>query len=184
MSAGRPPFRAETSYGILRRVTDDAPRPLRDISPDIPDWLQSLVRRLHSKRADDRYESADAVAALLEQCLAHVEQPAVAALPDDLRPLTRGRRWLRPALIAIIAAALLGGWFVSATFLQKAASPPARQRANVVPTEVAPAVPAAADHDASTPPPPDAARWDDGLDAQLRAAAHDLDRLHEEVHEP
>jgi serine/threonine protein kinase len=185
MSAGRPPFRAETSYGILRRVTDDAPRPLRDINPDIPAWLESLVHRLHSKQAPDRYESADAVAELLEQCLAHIEQPAVAPLPDGLRPLTRNRRWLRPALIAIISAAILiAGWIATVPFLHETAAPPARQQADVTPADVVPAVPAAVDHDASAPPPPDAARWDDGLDAQLRAAAHDLDRLHEEVNQP
>ena len=29
MTTGRPPFRADTTYGILRRVTDDTPRPIR-----------------------------------------------------------------------------------------------------------------------------------------------------------
>src|SRR5436190_8743580 len=43
MCAGRPPFRAETPYGILRRITDDTPRPLREINPDIPDWLEAII---------------------------------------------------------------------------------------------------------------------------------------------
>ena len=49
MCAGRPPFRAETSYGILRRITDMTPRPIREINPEIPSWLCRLVARLHEK---------------------------------------------------------------------------------------------------------------------------------------
>ena len=36
MCTGRVLFRAETSYGVLRRVTDEEPRPIREINPDIP----------------------------------------------------------------------------------------------------------------------------------------------------
>ncbi|HEV3023120.1 MAG TPA: protein kinase, partial [Pirellulales bacterium] len=70
MSTGRPPFRAETSYGVLRRITDEEPRPIREINPDIPDWLCGVVRKLMSKHPDDRFQSAHEVAALLEQSLA------------------------------------------------------------------------------------------------------------------
>src|SRR5207248_6841364 len=71
MCTGRAPFRAETSYGVLRRVTDDEPRPIREINPDIPDWLCGIVSKLMAKRPEDRFQSAGEVAALLEQCLAH-----------------------------------------------------------------------------------------------------------------
>ena len=81
MCTGRPPFRAETSYGVLRRITDEEPRPIREINPDIPDWLCGIVARLMAKRPDDRFQSAHEVAALLEQCLAHVQQPTVVPLP-------------------------------------------------------------------------------------------------------
>ena len=33
---GRPPFRAETTYGVLRRITDDEPRPIREIIQRFP----------------------------------------------------------------------------------------------------------------------------------------------------
>ncbi|MFO1096315.1 MAG: serine/threonine-protein kinase [Planctomycetaceae bacterium] len=106
MCAGRAPFRAETSYGILRRVTDDIPRPLRDIRPEVPDWLDLLVATLHAKRADDRYAGAEAVAALLEQCLAHLEQPTLAPLPAELRQQPPRARRRRGALIAGAATLL------------------------------------------------------------------------------
>jgi len=81
MCTGRPPFRAETSYGVLRRITDEEPRPIREINPDIPDWLCGIVSKLMAKRAEDRFQSAEEVAKLLEECLAHVQQPAVVPLP-------------------------------------------------------------------------------------------------------
>jgi serine/threonine protein kinase len=40
---GRPPFRSETAYGILRRITNDDPRPVREINSDIPDWLCRII---------------------------------------------------------------------------------------------------------------------------------------------
>ena len=66
MCTGRPPFRAETSYGVLRRITDEEPRPIREINPEIPEWLCGIVARLMAKRPEDRFQSAREVAALLE----------------------------------------------------------------------------------------------------------------------
>ena len=51
MCTGRPPFRAETSYGVLRRITDEEPRPIREINPDIPDWLCGIVAQAHGEAA-------------------------------------------------------------------------------------------------------------------------------------
>ena len=81
MCTGRPPFRAETSYGVLRRITDEEPRPIREINPEIPEWLCGIVAKLMAKRPDDRFQSADEVAKLLEECLAHVQQPTAVPLP-------------------------------------------------------------------------------------------------------
>jgi hypothetical protein len=112
---GRPPFRAETSYGVMRRITDDEPKPIRELNPDIPEWLCQIISKLMSKRAADRYESAAEVAELLEQCLAHVQQPAVARLPASLQPQAKrrffspSRRWSGAiAMIATVGFMLLG----------------------------------------------------------------------------
>ncbi len=78
---GRPPFRAETTHGVMRRITDDEPTPIREINPDIPDWLCSIIGKLMAKKATDRFESAAEVTQLLEECLAHVQQPAAVPLP-------------------------------------------------------------------------------------------------------
>lgn len=82
---GHAPFRADTPYGVLRRITDNTPRPIREINPLVPDWLCRVIDRLHAKSSLDRFQSADEVAQLLTQCLAHFTQPTVHALPDELR---------------------------------------------------------------------------------------------------
>lgn len=89
MCTGRAPFRAETSYGILRRITDTEPRPIREINPDVPEWLCAIITKLMSKAPEHRFESADEVAQLLEDCLAHVQQPTTVTLPKRVEQLAQ-----------------------------------------------------------------------------------------------
>ncbi len=81
MCTGRPPFRADSSYAILRMIADDEPRSIREINPDIPEWLYKIIRKLMAKDSADRFVSADVVAKLLEECLAHVHAPTRNSLP-------------------------------------------------------------------------------------------------------
>jgi uncharacterized protein (TIGR03067 family) len=83
---GRPPFRAESSLGLLRRIADEEPRPIQEINPEVPAWLGRLISRLMAKNPPDRFGSAEEVADLLEQCLAHVQQPSARILPQVLMP--------------------------------------------------------------------------------------------------
>ncbi len=83
-SCGRPAFQAATSYGVLRKITDYTPPSPRDVHPDVPPWLERIIGRLMSKRPQDRYQSAAEVQRLLKQCLAHLEQPKLAALPKSI----------------------------------------------------------------------------------------------------
>jgi eukaryotic-like serine/threonine-protein kinase len=87
MCTGRPPFRAETSYGTLQRICDGKPHPIPQINPDIPLWLIAVIEHLHQKDADDRFQTAPEVAHLLEQCLAHLRQPEIVSLPAAVKSL-------------------------------------------------------------------------------------------------
>jgi serine/threonine-protein kinase len=116
MAAGRPPFRAESTYGILRRITDSGERPLREINSQIPDWFEQIVGRLLAKNPDERFSSAEEVAGILKQCLAHVQQPRAELLPKELRTNSEGRRLSRKRLAAGAAALTLvvaGGLIVN-----------------------------------------------------------------------
>ena len=75
MCSGRPPFRAANTIAVLKRVVEDTPRPIREIIPEIPEWLCELISRLHAKNPADRITSAQDVADLLAQRLAELQGP-------------------------------------------------------------------------------------------------------------
>src|SRR5262245_45527727 len=70
MCTGRPAFRAPNTAAVLRRVSDETPRPVREVNPDVPEPLGRLIERLHAKKPADRPSSAKEGADLLERLLA------------------------------------------------------------------------------------------------------------------
>jgi len=74
MASGRPPFRAQTTIAVLRRVAEDTPRSLQEIVPETPDWLVVIINKLLEKKPADRYQSAKEVAELLGRCPAEWQQ--------------------------------------------------------------------------------------------------------------
>ena len=85
LCTGHPPFRADNSYAVLRLITDEEPRSIREIIPEIPEWMCVIVGKLMAKKAAERYGSTMEVAKLLEIALAHVQQPTTVPLPESLR---------------------------------------------------------------------------------------------------
>ena len=83
MCTGHPPFRSETSYAVLRRITDDTPRSIRETNPNMPPWLDQIVMTLLAKSPEDRFEAAEQVAELLKDCLAHTQNPTTTSLPES-----------------------------------------------------------------------------------------------------
>ncbi len=115
LCTGRPPFRAESGYAVMRRITDETPRSICEQNSDIPNWLERIVLRLLEKDRANRFQSATEVAEMLEQCLAHVQKPNMNDLPliDDLnsKDQTSPRRGLASRLtvgIAILFIVLVG----------------------------------------------------------------------------
>lgn len=124
MCAGRAPFRASGSMAVLKRVCEDTPRPIRELNPETPEWLVAIIAKLHAKSPADRFQSANEVADLLSQHLAHLQQPALVPMPaatSTLSPLgrtagygaggegrLRGRR--RWAVAAALFLLMIGGF--------------------------------------------------------------------------
>jgi len=142
MAAGHPPFRAETPLAVLRRITDEQPRPVREINPDIPAWFDAIVRKLLAKDSDARFQTAAEVAELLERCLAHVQQPLTVALPAiaDEHP-SASRAWMvRPLLV--VALSVIGAvalWWPEAPIDTKqdiVTPPPAKTEPGTPPEEI------------------------------------------------
>jgi serine/threonine protein kinase len=124
MCTGRPPFRAETAYGVMRRISDSPPRPIRELAPQTPEWLCEIIEKLHAKNVDDRFQSATIVSELLGQWLSHIEQPATTTAPARISRLARHtlvRGWIRTAALAIAALVVVAGlvvMFASGTLTQ------------------------------------------------------------------
>ncbi|HEX4592364.1 MAG TPA: protein kinase [Gemmataceae bacterium] len=68
MLTGHPPFRAATTLAVLKRVTEDQPRPIREVIPEVPDWLCRIVEKLHAKDPAERFQTAREVADVLADC--------------------------------------------------------------------------------------------------------------------
>jgi serine/threonine protein kinase len=136
---GRSPFRDETPLAVLRRVSDEAPPPVRSMNPDLPAWLEAFIARLLAKDPGQRFQSAAEVATLLEGYLTHLRQPATVPAPDlppaahgssdpaAAWPLTRTRARLprRLRLAALVPLAVLGLGLVAWGLAGQGAAPPA-----------------------------------------------------------
>ncbi len=101
ITAGRPPFRAENTLAILKRVAEDTPRPIPEIIPEVPAGLCRVIARLMAKLPEDRFQSAADLAAALT-ALEHGKVP----------PAAPGERRARPGRRRLVLALLLGALVV------------------------------------------------------------------------
>jgi serine/threonine protein kinase/Leucine-rich repeat (LRR) protein len=65
MCTGQPAFPAPTTLSVIKRVSEEEPRPIREVNSEIPEGLCRLIERLHAKNPADRFTSAHEVAELL-----------------------------------------------------------------------------------------------------------------------
>ncbi len=115
MCTGGSPFRASSMAAVLRRVCDDTPRPIREINPDIPNWLAAIIAKLHAKDPEDRFDSADEVADLLNQHLAHLQAPSKTPAPPMVVSLAERPRRMR--VVEPAARSGVPGWLIAAGVL-------------------------------------------------------------------
>ena len=104
MASGRPPFRAATTLAVLKRVAEDTPRPIREIIPEVPQWLCDLIAKLHAKDPARRFQSAAEVAALLEQHLAHLQQPSLVCAAGIGAPRQHTPPWAADLIAAAVGS--------------------------------------------------------------------------------
>lgn len=95
LCTGRPPYRADSSYGVMRRIIDDSPTPIRELNSEIPEWFARIVAKLMAKDKTERFANASEVHKLLEACLSHLQQPNAFPLPNipGLPPTVANPSW-------------------------------------------------------------------------------------------
>ncbi len=123
MCTGRPPFRAESSLSVMKRIIDESATPIRALNPDIPEWLAQIIEKMMAKERAQRFDSAGEVHELLAACLGHVQQPENFPLPPQriTKNQSAGRSWLTSKvhylsigilmMFAFIGAIALGSYF-------------------------------------------------------------------------
>ncbi len=107
LSTGRPPFRADNPLAVLKKITETAPRPIHHVNERMPEWMNRLVSKLMTIRADDRIPSAAEASELLREAHAHVLNPSSVKLPGSLakHPPSRLRRMVTAgSIVAMIVA--------------------------------------------------------------------------------
>ena len=145
MAAGHPPFRAAGTLAVLKRVAEDAPRPIREVIPETPQWLCDIISKLHAKKPGDRFQSAREVADVLADCEAQLNTNAklqdFSRIPQDKHPAERKRgrrRWVGVALVAVALAAI--AYVASRPTLNRASVPETPMAVAMAPVPEAPLV--------------------------------------------
>jgi serine/threonine protein kinase len=106
MCTGRSPFQSDSTVGVLRKVSDEEPQPIRELNPQIPDWLVAIVSRLMAKDPALRYQSAAEVADVLARYRFELERPPEAQRLSPSEPARS--QWSRRRMGApLLAAAIL-----------------------------------------------------------------------------
>ena len=120
LCTGQTAFAAGNTVAVLRRVCEETPRPIREVNPDIPEWLAAVVNKLLAKEPGERFQTATELAEVLGQHLAQLQQsrlaPAAApekpeAVPPPAAPAGAGggaartRKRLAVAALLVLAGA-------------------------------------------------------------------------------
>ena len=133
LCTGCPPYRSDTSWGVMRKIIDGVPTPIQELNAEVPRWLSAIIEKLMSQDKSDRFASASALHELLEACLSHVQQPDAIPLPAipgnsrevSTRPFLKTAKGflmiitLVPATaLAVIVALQLGGFLKPAPYVE------------------------------------------------------------------
>ena len=112
MIAGRRPFVADDTGGLLNKILREAPMPLGDRVPDLPPDVSRVVMKALEKRPDDRYANA---AALRDDLLALADGRPVTGrpVPAAVHAIRRYRGAIAAALVLVAAVAGYALWMAT-----------------------------------------------------------------------
>ncbi|NOT31704.1 MAG: protein kinase, partial [Planctomycetes bacterium] len=105
--SGKTSFEGATTRDILRALQNDAPRPLRELVPDLPAELDALVRRLMEKEPAARFPTAEALRRECERLRLVAEHgPAL-----EVKRGARAQLGLGLVLLLVVGASV--AWYVT-----------------------------------------------------------------------
>jgi hypothetical protein len=98
--SGKPPFYGTSKTSLIASILKEQPRPLNDLQPFAPPALDRVIQTCLEKDPDKRWQSAREVKHALEWITQEAPRPSVAPAPPA------GKRWLWPAVTAVLVLAL------------------------------------------------------------------------------
>ena len=122
---GRVPFEGESAVAVAMKQVSETPQRPSSINPRVSPALDAVVMRALEKEPGNRFQSADAFIAALDQAMrepgvgrgtaAFAAAPPVVAVAEELPPEEDRRRnnWLWALLVAAIVIGLLIGLLVT-----------------------------------------------------------------------
>ena len=127
MATGREPFRAEKSWAVLQKIGSSKPDSIRAINNQIPKSLEQIVEALMAKNPSRRIQTAVEAHEVLNEYLAHLQNPTVVRKPKPPRKLQRSSRRLIWPLLGVLVLlswlAIQKPW-ISSTPIQTIDGPP------------------------------------------------------------
>lgn len=120
LATGRSPFRSERSLGVINRILNEEPAPIRSLNNQVSSVLEKIIQRLLQKDPEKRFQTSADLHEVLTQHLAHLHQPDILQppcfetfeKPDAAKKKTRSARYtgrnafLLYGLIALILIAV------------------------------------------------------------------------------
>jgi serine/threonine-protein kinase len=108
-ATGELPFRSTDWFELARMHVEDPPTPPRTHRPELSGRFERVVLRCLAKHPDDRYPSAEALAAELDALEAGRRHTQDIAMPrmrgtTSSAPMSRGTRWVRVAAAVVFVA--------------------------------------------------------------------------------
>jgi serine/threonine protein kinase len=112
MLTGSPPFDADNPWAVLRQQIEEPIPPVRQIRPDVPEWLEQIIARATAKDPAQRFQSpAEMLAAIeLQAALpADVTQELIPrpGVPGGAKTPSGGRRGRRGLVWGVAGAAVV-----------------------------------------------------------------------------
>jgi serine/threonine protein kinase/formylglycine-generating enzyme required for sulfatase activity len=99
------PFQADSAVGVLRAITEDVPKSVREIRADAPAETDEIVGHALEKNPADRYQSASEMVKDTSDLLIRMSGTTLEPLQE--KPGVRVSRWL--AVFGMVALVLLVG---------------------------------------------------------------------------
>jgi HD-like signal output (HDOD) protein/predicted Ser/Thr protein kinase len=90
LATGKNPFAGTSTVAVMKKVADVEPPPLRTLRPDVPEWFEKVVLRLHAKAPAHRYATADEVVTAIRAGAAATATTTPAPGPADAPKKKKG----------------------------------------------------------------------------------------------